>query len=203
MGPFSDYECPPPPSLSEPLARAKVLATSEQPASSPHRDAKPPNPEMDFSVDFGAASGVQTRGKKAKQKAAKAASQAKWFESDNEGEGNAAGDGGDGAGGDGNGGSAGGDGGGDDNNGGGGDDDWDFGGSKKKNKKNKKKQEEEEKRKQEEEEAANAANPLSWADETNNAAEDDWTTGFTSKKDKKKKNKKTLAITHSILTEMS
>merc|ERR1711939_632938 len=125
MGPFSDYECPPPPSLSEPLARAKVLATSEQPASSPHRDAKPPNPEMDFSVDFGAASGVQTRGKKAKQKAAKAASQAKWFESDNEGEGNAAGDGGE-----------------DDNNGGGGDDDWDFGGSKKSKKKNKKKQEE-------------------------------------------------------------
>lgn len=199
IGASSAEERVPSHALYESLAYPAVLAAADSPPSSSSRGFNLPATEMNASIDFGDTTGIQTRGKKQKKKAAQ---QAKWFDSDNEGEGATAGDGGgDGAGeGDGGGGNAGGDGGGDDNNGGGGDDDdWDFGGSKKSKKKNKKKQEEEEKKKQEEEEqkkkeeeeaAKGAADPLSWADETNAAADEDWTMGFGSKKDKKKKNKK-------------
>lgn len=188
---------------SDSVARARSLATPEQPRQRSPATESRPGTRMDKGIDFDDSTGIQTRGKKAAKKAAKAAQQAKWFESDNEEGGGLAGDGGDGAGGgENNGGSAGGDGGGDENNGGGDDEEWDLGGSKKNKKKNKKKQEEEERKKQQEEEqkkqeeqeAAHAGDPLSWADEVNNAAtaDDDWTTGFTTKKDKKKKNKKVI-----------
>jgi hypothetical protein len=187
--------------LSDPVANAHSLADSASvELPSPSCSTQKPRSsfaDMDFKIDFGDTAGVQTRGKKAAKKAAKVAQQAKWMESDNEGDGNAAGDGGDGGsggnGGGDNGSGAGGDGGGDNGGGDGGDEDeWAFGGGKKNKKKtSKQKQEEEEQKRKEEEEAANAANTLSWADETNDAAvNDDWTTGFATKKDKKKKGKK-------------
>ena len=153
---------------------------------------------MDFSIDFGSNSGLQTRGKGAK-KAAKKAQQAKWLDSDNEdgGKGADGGEGGDGDNGGGDGGGAGGDGGGDE----GGGDDWDFGGggkkSKKKSKKKQEEEEEEEQRKKEEEAAgkqedgASKGNTLDWANDANDANGDDNWGGFsTGKKDKKKKGKK-------------
>ena len=194
-------DSPTPNPLDDPLATAHnlaSLASLELDTTLPRVSSRRPHSEtnMDYKIDFGDTTGVQTRGKKAAKKAAKAAQQAKWFESDNEGEGNAAGDGGgDDAGGTGGGDNSGAGGnGGDDNNGGGGDDDWDFGGSKKNKKKQKKKEEEEEEQRRKDAESANAnkgADPLSWADEANEAAADDDWAGFTTKKDKKgKKGKK-------------
>jgi uncharacterized membrane protein YgcG len=188
------------------LAEAAVAVDASAPSSTPSADSEQPNrlKSGNMDIDFGDTFGTQTRGKKAAKKAAQKAQQAKWFESDNEGDGGATGEGGDdglGGGGDG---SAGAGGGGDDNGGNGGEDDgddWAFGGGKKNKKKNKKKQEEEERQKEEEEqkkkdeEAANAMGSLNWADDANDAAAgDDWATGFTSKKDKKKKKKVRILI---------
>lgn len=179
------------------LAEAAVSVDSSAPnttQSTPVRtSSRSQSGDMDLSIDFGDTSGVQTRGKKAAKKAAKQAQQAKWFESDNEGEGGAEGEGGDdgfGGGGDGSNGAGGG---GDDNGGGGGGDDdgddWAFGGGKKNKKKSKKKQDEEDEQKKKDEEA-NATGTLNWADDANNAAaDDDWAQGFSTKKDKKKKKK--------------
>ena len=191
---YSD-ETSPPPYPEEDLASVDISRDVSAPAYiEAIKKTTQRNPgNMDFSIDFGDTSGVQSRGgKKATKKAAKQAQQSKWLDSGDEGSG-AAGEGGEGGDGFGTGGdrdnNAGG--GGDDNGGGGGDDngdDWDLGGKKNK-KKTKKQKDEEEAKKREEEEAANA-NSLSWADETNTAnAEDEWTTGFASKKDKKKKKK--------------
>ncbi|KAL6717951.1 hypothetical protein ACLMJK_004036 [Lecanora helva] len=146
-------------------------------------------------VDFEDTSSFRQVPSKKAKKAQKQADQAKWAGGGEEGN-NDAGEG-EQNGGDG-GGSNNGDGGAGDG-GGGGDDwnDWDTGNKKKKGKKakeeEKKKQEEEEKKKQEEE-AANATNPLSWADEANGDLGDDWG-GFSTgnKKDKKGKKGKTDA----------
>lgn len=138
---------------------------------------------------------------KKQKKAQQRAQQAKWADSDNEGEG--AKDGGEGGGDDadnnshdGSGGAGGGDG--DGNGGGGGDDegDWDDGGGKKKKKgkKGKKQDEEEEEEKKEEEDHAGAgggaATSNSWDNAVGDGADpmDEW--GYSSGKKNKKKTKK-------------
>ena len=146
---------------------------------------------MDFNVDFGDASGIQTRGKKAAAK--KKAQTFSWGDDDNGGEGQTNGEGGDGTGDGAGGGDSGTGGAGDDGNGEdqGDDDAWGFGSSKKDAKKKKKKQEEEEEQKAKEEAEAAAATTgtLNWADDANENLDDDWTSGFTTAKDKKKKKK--------------
>lgn len=165
----------------------------QQPGATPSR---PPLPNtMDFKINFGDSAGFQTRGAKKKKAAAKFDP---WGDDENKAEDNGSANGGAGGGdgstgGGGNG--AGSGGGGDDNNGGNGDDDdWGFSTGKKAKKKTKKQQqqEEEEQRRKEEEEAAaaNKPDPLSWADEANEAANDDWSLSWgTGKKTEKKKKK--------------
>ena len=187
------------------LARARVEAAKSAPPISDIREIKVgkggllSDPSMGDPLNLGDATGIQTRGAKAKKAAAKKAAQARWAESDNEDgakNGDGENDGGGGGGGDGaGGGGAGGNG----DGGGGGDegDDWDTGGKRSKKNKKKAKQEEEEKKAQEEEEAkkkeeeqAAATNNLSWANEPNDANVDDEWAAFMGKKDKKKKGKK-------------
>ena len=172
-----------------------------------HSGRQPSLHNMDFNIDFGDTSAVQTRGKK---KAAKKGQSFNWDEPEENKDGDLpTGEGGDaGNGGAGDTGSGAGGAGGDDNGGNGdnnGEDDWFAGGAKSKKKgKKKTKQEEEDKKKQEEEEAAANANgnadPLSWADDANDAAngEEEWATGFGSKKDTKKKGKKVLCQTTAV-----
>lgn len=166
----------------------------------------PIGPSPIYPIDFSGAAGLREckGGKKKKNNRAQASNN--WPGSENEGE--KKDEGGSGGAADGNGsggGAAGGDGGagGGDGGGGGGDDgddwgnDWATSGSKSKKKKKKQEEEEEQKRKEEEEEekAAPAAatttnNPLSWADEVEEANGDDaWGTFETVGAKKKKKGK--------------
>ncbi|KAI9722751.1 MAG: hypothetical protein M1828_004447 [Chrysothrix sp. TS-e1954] len=163
------------------------------------------NLDLKPTIDWTRVDNVRTHGKKKNQPAKQSND---WFASDNEGDGNKAGEGadqnGDGATGGGGAGGAGGDGGGGDGGGGGGgdDDDWASGWGKKSKKKGKKgkkggdDEEEEEKKKEEEEKLAAASDP--WGENLNvvDAAgdanpDDEWGTATTGKKGKKGKKGKT------------
>lgn len=156
---------------------------------------------MDNGIDFGSTAGFRERAKKKKGATNKFDP---WGDSEKKEDGSAGGDGtgdNDNAG---DGGSAGGGGGagngGDDNNNGdnGGEDDWGFSTGKKTKKKTKKRQDEEDeeegsKTKNEEEPSAD---PLSWANDTNENAGDDWTNSWST--GKKEKKKKVCIIRHTI-----
>lgn len=146
-------------------------------------------------VNFDDTSNFQSHGAKKKKQAQKKATQAKWADSDDEGN-KEDGDGEENGGG--GGGSNHGDGGAGDDG-----DDWDTG-KKKKGKKGKqnvdeeeqkKKEEEEEQKKKDEEEAASGGNPLSWADGGDANPDDEWG-GFTAAGKKGKKGKKGKVCIH-------
>lgn len=188
--------------LDEPLARACILTPASPPCGTARTEtlsSRHCHSQMDIEIDFGSTAGFKERAKKKKGGATKFDP---WADSDKKDD-SAAGDettgAGDGAAGSGSGGGgdAGGSGGGDENGDHRGDDDWDFNTTKKSKKRTKKKQDEadEEDRNGNEEAETNdgmdAADPLSWANDTNDnggAGGDDWTNSWsTGKKDKKKK----------------
>ena len=203
------YDLEPPPSYSESNADAPPLYDLEKTRSDcidskfspsppsyvePHFGPALPRLMTKPEIDFEQQTGFRQATNKKNKKAQKAADQAKWQGSGDEGGDKEGGEGGEENGG-GGGGSNNGDGGAGDNGGGG--DDWNDWGTGKKKKGKKAKEEEKKKEEEEEEEAKKKAgetkeDPLSWANEEGDG---DWG-GFTAttKKDKKKKKDKVSDI---------